>query len=257
MPPHDRLRRSTWTHRAIASIARGLGPGLALAALAAGCAGLARLPVDVISWARGPEQLTPGARGDRRLLLLQTSQPLASATPVLRACLPAQSFLPAPADSRLFFLVGGRLHVRRAPGEDPVLLPGSAPDLGVAHLLAFTKHASPLEMLVSAKPTGASSWQLWLLVVEDQGIQSARPVTMDPGLASKEAFFAAYTAPRCLDGGRRCLVPRWDGQNGFLEEEASRDGSSKTIERTGGVEITDAAWASPDGTSLYVLLPCR
>jgi hypothetical protein len=236
---------------------------LGLASLSAGCSGAPKLsggshpPVDVISWALGPEQLTPEARGDRRLLLLQSSQPIGSAKPVLRACLPVASFLPAPEpDERIFFLIGGRLYVR-VPGAEPVPLPGDDPALGVAHLLAFTKHASPLEMIVSAKPRGSSSWQLWALILEDRAIQSAKEIAMDGRFASKEAFFDAYSAPRCLDGGRRCLVPRWDGQRGYIEEEVFRDESSVTLEDLGPFHVADAAWASADGSRMYLLLPCN
>jgi hypothetical protein len=255
------MQLPVWTHRALAATASAVVP--ALAALSAGCSSAPRLtggshpPVDVISWACGPEQRTPEARGDRRLLLLPSSQPLGSARPVLRSCLPVESFLPAPPpDERIFLLIGGRLHVR-VPGAEPVPLPGSDPDLGVTHLLAFTKHQSPLEMLVSAKPRGSSSWQLWTLALEDRAIQSAKEVAMDARFASKEAFFAAYTAPRCLEGGRRCLVPRWDGQRGYVEEEVFRDESSVTLEDLGGVRVADAAWASADGSQMYLLLPCN
>jgi hypothetical protein len=212
----------------------------------------------VIRWAIGAEQLTPEPPArDRRLLVLPAGQPVAGARPVHDRCLGATAFLPAPSpDGRIFFLVGGQVYARSAPGGEPAPLGGNDPALGVTRLLAFAKHASPLEMLVAAKPQGAAGEQLWRLTLEERAIQAARAVGGDRVLADQDAFFAAYHAPRCLEGGKRCLVPFGDGEAHYLDVEPTRGAPPERFVTLGPSPALDAAWASPDGGSIYLLLPC-
>jgi hypothetical protein len=109
-------------------------------------------------------------------------------------------------------------------------------------------------MMVAAKPAGAKAEELWKLTLAPGAILSAQPVTI--AVADKEAFFAMYTAPRCLDGGRRCLVPSLDQQGAYIDEQASRDSAPVPFKQMGATRVVDAAWAAPDGTSIYALVPC-
>ena len=68
---------------------------------------------------------------------------------------------PAP-DGRIFFLVGGAVYARAAPDKAPVPLDGNDKHLPVTRMLAFTKHASPLEMLVAAMQQGKNPPELAL-----------------------------------------------------------------------------------------------
>ncbi len=216
----------------------------------------------MIGWALGSDQLTGELpAGDRWLVILPMPPSMGAPRGVLPKCVPATAFLPAPApDPRIFFQINGQLHVRRAPGEEPVLLAGSDPALGLTRLLAFDKHASPLEMLVAAKPEGATTEQLWLLTLEDRAIKEARLVTEErgfPGQESQEAFFAAYSAPRCLEGGLRCLSSSFDGQMSYVDVEEKRGQGRVTLQKLGETRVADLAWAAPDGSSVYLLVPCR
>lgn len=238
--------------------ARGLVAGIALLLLTR-CGGTPLRSSPVIGWALGSDQLTGELpAGDRWLVVLPMQPSMGGPRGVLRRCLPATGFLPAPTpDPRIFFQVNGQIYVRRAPGEDPVLLAGSDPALGLTRLLAFDKHASPLEMLVAAKPEGATTEQLWLLTLEDRAIKEARLVTEDRVFPGQEAFFAAYNAPRCLEGGLRCLSSSFDGQASYVDVEEKRGQSRVTLQKLGDVRVADLAWAAPDGSSVYLLVPCR
>ncbi|WP_437299124.1 hypothetical protein [Sorangium sp. So ce426] len=218
-------------------------------------------PTAVIGWAVGSEHRgEEPPLGYRHLLALPSKPPagkaLGAARPVLPGCFEAMAFLPAPGgDPRFFFLRAGVVHVSRTTGEMPARLAGNDPVLGITRLLAFDRQASPLGLLVAARPDGAQDEQLWLLVIGDGAILSASPFTDERYLSSQEAFFERYSAPRCLDGGRKCLVPSWDGTASFLDVEPVRGKSPVVFQDFSGVPIADAAWA-PDGQTYYVLVPC-
>lgn len=231
------------------------------AALRPPAAGAALQPSAAIRWAVGPEQRgEEPPLGYRYLLALPSKVPagkaLGAARPVLPGCFQAMGFLPAPeGDPRFFFLRDGIVHVSRTEAEMPAQLAGNDPALGVTRLLAFDRHASPLELLVAARPGGAQDEQLWLLVIGDRAIQSARLVTEEECFTSQAAFFERYSAPRCLDGGRMCLVPSWDGTASFLDVEPVRGQPPVAFQELGSVPVADAAWA-PGGETYYVLVPC-
>src|SRR5262249_1988923 len=105
-------------------------------------------------------------------------------------------------------------------------------------------------------PHGAAAEQIWTLTLEERAVQAARPVGGPGPFADQEAFFAAYHAPRCLDGGRRCLVPSADREAHYLDVEPTRGARPEPFVEVGATPALDAAWASPDGRSIYLLLPC-
>lgn len=223
-----------------------------------GCFGTAYSSSDVIDWAAGPEHRGAEPRPlDRYLLVLGRGQPLAGAQPVNRHCLQATSFLPAPIpDLRMFFLIRDQVHVASSPNQAPALLQGSDPSLRVTRLLAFARMTSPLEVLVSARPDGASLDQIWLITVGGGVILGARRAPKDNPLLSERAFFASYDAPRCLPGGEQCLVPSFDGQSSYLDLQPRRGEAPRTLQKLGDVVVTDAAWASGEGRNIYLLVPC-
>jgi hypothetical protein len=214
----------------------------------------AQSPATVIDWAMGPQQLSSVSVAHHRLILvslpaLQSGGP----TPSNEPCLAASAFLPALApDPRIFFLVDGEVHARTAPGTTPVRLAQNDRGLHVTRMLAFTKLASPLEMLVAARPTGSTEEELWKLTLAPGAILSAQRVTID--LSDREAFFARYDVPRCLPGGRRCLVPTFDQQGAYVDEQATRDSAPILLAKMGDTRVADASWAAPEGSSLYLYL---
>lgn len=114
MPPPHFLQR----------FSRSLPPALISLAIL-GCAGAPSgppaSPDTVIRWTLGSQHLAPEPPGaDRLLLALSTKKPSDRGTQVIPSCIKATSFLPAPrGDPRIFFLIGGQLHVRKAPHQAP------------------------------------------------------------------------------------------------------------------------------------------
>lgn len=243
---------------------------LALPALAAlGCASAApsapraaapapASPDAVLRWVLGATQRVPAPpTADRMLLALPANKPLESGTRVTPTCLDATSFLPAPqGDPRIFFLVRGQVYARQTPGEDPAPLAGNDPALGVTRLLALENATAPLRILVTARPRGVTSDEIWSLTVDAQGIQAATPVRGYRSLADQASFFAKYNVPRCLPGGRNCLVVSTDAEGSYLDVEPTRGQPPEPFEKLEKAKVLDAAWASADGQSLYLMLPC-
>lgn len=123
-------------------------------------------------------------------------------------------------------------------------------------LLAADIAASPLQILVSAKPHGASTEELWILIVDEQSILAQRPTHGLAGVSNQDEFFKNYAVPRCLPGGHRCLVLSADESASYLDVEPTRGQPPVPFQKIDAVRIIDAAWASADGESFYVLTPC-
>ena len=225
-----------------------------------GCGGAASPTpaADVIRWAIGSAERAPDPGDpDVFLLVVPTKGPLESGTRATPGCLKATSFLPAPAeDPRIFFLIGSSVYVRRTPEQAPVPLSGNDPSRGVKRLLAFALAASPLQLLVAAKPDNATEEEIWSLTVGDTTILAARRDPRDLGFTNQEEFFTACDVPRCLSGGRSCLQVSSDGKAHYIDVEPSRGKRPQTLMDLGDVKALDAAWASADGQSLYVLRSC-
>jgi hypothetical protein len=227
-----------------------------------GCAGAPpgppASPDTVIRWAIGAQHLAPEPPGaDRLLLALSTKKPSDRGTRVTPGCIKATSFLPAPkGDPRIFFLIGGQLHVRKAQDQPPTPLAGQDPALGVTRLLAADIAASPLQILVSARPHGVSTEEVWLLSVDEQSVLAQRSAAGLAGFSSQVEFFKKYAVPRCLPGGHRCLVVSSDESSSYLDVEPTRGEPPVPFQKLDAVRVIDAAWASADGESLYVLTPC-
>jgi hypothetical protein len=216
-------------------------------------------PANVVDWARGPTQAAPEPRtGDRlQLVVLPKGQPIERGRRAHPECVAVKAVRPAPApDPRIFFLDDRNVvQVRLAPGAKLTGLDGYDAALGVQYLLGFDRLASPLELLVGARPHGADRLQLWKLAVAGRTLVSQREVTGAPAFATMDAFFAAYSTPRCLEGGRDCLVPSHVSQQWFLELEAVPLGLQKPLQPLGDTPVTDVVWAVP-GESMYLLVPC-
>lgn len=159
-------------------------------------------------------------------------------------------------DPRIFFLIGGQLHVRKAPHQAPTPLAGQDLGLSMIRLLAADIAASPLQILVSAKPHGASPEELWLLTVDEQSILAQRPTPGLTGVSNQDEFFKKYAVPRCLPGGHRCLVLSADENASCLDVEPTRGQPPVPFQKIDALRVIDAAWASADGESLYLLTPC-
>lgn len=213
---------------------------------------------DVVGWALGSSERAPApATADRMLLAVPVNAPLESATRVTPKCLKATSFLPAPmGDSRIFFLVAGKLHVRKASGQDPTMLAGNDPSFGITRLLAWKNGASPLQMLVVARPQSSRSDEIWAFAIDDRGIQAASPVRGYEEFGNQQAFFEKYSVPRCLPGGRQCLSVSTDADNSYVDVEPKRGQRPVALKKIEKKTVIEAAWASADGQSLYLLMPC-
>jgi hypothetical protein len=255
-------------------------PAGALAALMLGCssstppatAPLDDKPVDsVMRWALGPTERAPRPRSGHAYLLLlpasaadppkqETPPPPPQGTRVTEKAIPAESFLPAPpGESRFFFAASGRVtagQLKDGRVGVPTELEGADPALKVTHLLGFMAAASPLRLLVSAKPDGSARNQLWLFTVADRSITAADQVSDHPAFRTSKDFFNAFRVPRCLSSGQRCLVLEAVSGQVYLEVEPARDKPPELLLQLGRLETHDAAWASADGRSLYLLAGC-
>jgi hypothetical protein len=250
---------------------------VALAALMLGCSsspppGAAKLdekPMDsVIGWALGPTVRAPRPRSGHAYLLLrptappdqETRPPEPMGTPVTEQAIPAESFLPAPpGESRFFFAASGRVtagQLKNGRIGVPTALEGADTALKVTHLLAFMAAASPLRLLVSAKPRGSTRNQLWLFTLDDRSITAAEQVSDHPAFRTSEDFFNAFRVPRCLSSGQQCLVLEDVSGQLYLEVEPERGKQPELLQPLGQLEARDAAWASADGRSLYLLAGC-
>lgn len=245
---------------------------LALAALTAACSSAPVAPAAsalgdaapasallVIRWALGSGSLAPMPRPpDAYLFLTPAGQKPQAGTRLTGECIEAESFLPAPqGDPRLFFVCKGALFVRPAEGQPLAPLMGAAPALTIRRLLAFKAAASPLELLVEARaPEGATPEQLWVITVGDRTILRQEPATGARAIpAQKEAFFQAYTSPRCQPGWHRCLSVSTDSeQMSQLDVEETRGMPPDKLQQLDGSDVLDAAWASSDERSIYFLM---
>lgn len=241
---------------------------IALAALTAACSGApsraptgeirASDPAVVIGWALGGERRAPRPpTGDAYLILASVGQPPSAGTRVTRGCVKTASFLPAPqGDPRIFFVVQDGLYVRPAPGQAPEPLQGGDPALTISRLLAWKAAASPLEVLVEAKPQGAKAAEIWVVAVEGRTILRQERAHAEEAFAEQASFFRTYSSPRCLSGGSRCLVLTSDGQESCLEVEPIRGEAPEALAELGELAVRDVAWAAEDGQSLYFLVDC-
>jgi hypothetical protein len=171
------------------------------------------------------------------------------------------SFLPAPSgDPRIFFLINGMLHVQlersRAARAAIVAMKGAESYKDITRLLAFTAAESPLSLLVTARPINSSEEELWLVTVAERAILSVTRVNTPSSIGNRDEFFRAYRAPRCLVGGTSCIVLSSDSESMYIDVETKRGDSPTQLQPLGDVDARDAAWASQDGSSLYLLLGC-
>lgn len=224
-------------------------------------------PTPVLGWSGGEVKRHASVVHPEAQLLLATVPPagerrergdLAEARPVLSRCLPISSFLPAPAgDRRLFLVIGQRLFVitdRDRPSA-PVPIDGIASEVHIHRLLAFVRDHAPLQMLVSVWSRDATTLELWVMTVDGQR-SSAWSLSRDPGFASQEEFFRRFEAPRCLDGGRRCLVVRTGADRDGLDVEPVRGDLREPLLAAGQTWLLDAAWADPRAGTVYLLAGC-
>jgi hypothetical protein len=216
----------------------------------------------VLRWALGPRSRARRPRtGDAYLLLLGSGQPVERAAPVADECVEAESFLPAPeGDPRFFFVSRGRLFARSV--EEGRLGPAEVIETGdlslqVEQLLGFVSASSPLRLLVSGRARGAAEGDLWLLTLVEAGRAGVERVSEQAALKDEAMFFATFVVPRCLAAGRRCLVlDEVPGDGMYLEVESERGKAPAPLKALGTVEARDAAWASRDGSRLYLLVGC-
>jgi hypothetical protein len=55
----------------------------------------------------------------------------------------------------------------------------------------------------------------------------------------------------------RCLSSSFDGQMSYVDVEEKRGQGRVTLQKLGETRVADLAWAAPDGSSVYLLVPCR
>ena len=191
-------------------------------------------------------------------VLASVGQRPSAGTRVTRGCIETSSFLPAPeGDPRIFFVVKGSLYVRLAPGQAPEPLEGSDPALSISRLLAWNAAASPLEVLVEARPHGVKAAEIWVVAIDDRTIVRQGRAPAGAAFADQASFFRTYRSPRWLSGGNQCLVlSEEDRQNSCLEVEPTRGKAREMVAELGELRARDVAWAAKDGKSLYFLVDC-
>jgi hypothetical protein len=210
----------------------------------------------VIDWSLGVQHRAPKPQSsDVYLLLVPVRKPLESGVKVTPGCFDASSFMPA-GDARVFFVSSGGLLVRDAPGKTPIPLQRQDPALRVMRLLAFVAAASPLEILVTAKPTGSAREQIWVLTVDQSSVMGMRPARGDRSLRDKAAFFEKYRAPHCQKGGERCLILSVDHEQAYLDVQPVRDANPEEFQALGDVDARDVAWADEKGEAIYLMMGC-
>jgi hypothetical protein len=214
--------------------------------------------MNALEWSLGaPSRVLNPPSADAYLLLLPKGKPLEQGMRQTSECNKTTSFLPGPfGDPRIFLSVEGRLYVRRAPGQASTPLESADPALKVRRLLAFVAAESPLALLVEAQPAGASSVQIWLFTVSEREIRSQERFDNDPSLQSEAAFFEKFRVPRCLEGPRDCLALSSDDHHYYLDVQPRRGQRPTLLQDLGVVDVRDAAWASADGQSVYLLVSC-
>ena len=238
---------------------------LALAALSLTACAASPLPppeaspsaATVIEWAVGPEHLdAPPLSSGSYLLLVNADAAKDEAPPPAHKCYDATTILPAPAPpGRVYAIIGGQLHAFETRNSPPVALKGAPPAVTFTRLLAFARAASPLRLLVAARPAGAKSEQISALTLSDDAIVTAAEVTDKRAFASQEAFFRQYDAPRCKPDGKECVALSSNGTTSFLDVERAR-GTPPTTLRSLPIVALDASWASSESRQIYLLVPC-
>jgi hypothetical protein len=207
----------------------------------------------VLRWALGVKHRAPQPRRADVYVLRHAIAPAAPPRDAPPACFRAQAFLPA-RDGRIFYVEDGRVLVGDAAGSPPKPLAGPTP-IHVTQLLAFAKQAAPTRLLVAGRPSaGVGEIQIWVLTVQGEGVVDARLASAEPALRSKQAFFAAYTTPRCLQGDADCLLLSIDHAQAYLDKEPTRDADPVELAKLGEMDVRDAVWA--DATSLLLLVGC-
>ncbi len=211
----------------------------------------------VIEWAAGPEHLdAPPLSSGSYLLLVSADASKDEAPPAALVCSQATTILPAPAPAgRVYALIGAQLHAFATRNSRPVALKGAPPGVTFTRLLAFARSATPLNLLVAARPAGAQSEQIWALTLSDDAITAAAEVTDKRAFASQDAFFRQYDAPRCKPEGKDCVALSSNGMTSFLDVERTR-GTRPTTLRPLPTVALDASWVSSESRQIYLLVPC-
>lgn len=144
------------------------------------------------------------------------------------------------------------------PGKEPARLENNDESLRLTRLVAFHAAASPLQILASVLPAGAAEEEIWSFTVGDNVIVGREHLTENKRPRSAEEFFATYSSPRCLAGGRRCLALTRDGVQKFIDVQASKSTpNAQTLLALGrGADVRDIARVPGQEMAVYLLMGC-
>jgi hypothetical protein len=244
---------------------------LAASMLAISCSSAQTPPqsaATVIGWALGPGHRAPSPpTGDRELVLLSTPkasqdgavmlsrEALASETkPIGSKCTRATSLIAVPGDSRVFLAINGALYMQQRSGKAAVPLEGFNPSLRITRFLGTA--TSPLRVLAAVERNNAAAEEVWMFTVNGTTIQAtARTDSMD-ALMNIQKFFGTFSSPKCLPGGKNCLVLTHDHGDVHIDVEPSRGEPLVPFRRLNDTSVHDVAWATSDGKSIYLLIGC-
>lgn len=259
------------------------------------CAHASPGAAQLLCWAHGRDTRAPRPGGTRTMLLtLPPGQTLDRGVRRTPTCFQASSFLQGPPeDGRFFYVAGGSLWAQTPTrarsavtslAAAPTRLDGHGADLRIELLLAYERNAAVTTLLVMARPradatappprgsqgrNAATESVPWLLQVSADAITAAEPAADLPALRGRDAFFAAFHAPRCKHEDRQCLRinavanPMPDADEGedatlyTIDVEARRGASGRLLQDLGAARAVDAAWGTgPDGDQVHLLVEC-
>lgn len=217
---------------------------------------------DVATWALGERlrMVRKKPRSAARLLVVpQQGAPRA----LLQRCVNARSVLPSHVNpQQIFAIIDGALHIIDIGATPPAILPVALEPAHIvlSDLLAMSRRAPPLEILALAQHPVSdgqmSAPALWRIVLSAERAHAA-PVAEQPQLTDPAAFFQHYSAPRCREDGRDCLLVANGDQQGFLDVESHPGGTRREWRTLEAATIEDARWHRADETSALLLVRCQ
>lgn len=212
---------------------------------------------DVADWARGAgHRIQPDASLSARLLTVAAD---ASAQRVGECFEAATSFVPAPRDARVFFVVRGQIAVGDIDARTSPLPArwelGEAPP-SFSALLAARARGTDVELVAEGHVGDAGDEVYYVLQIDPTGrIVGAASAAGRPEFASRATFLAAFTGTRCREGDRDCLrYSSYRGETDVAIEPV--DGAVRERLLALEYEVLDLTWCPGQDRSLLALVPC-
>lgn len=209
----------------------------------------------VLRWSRGDGARAGTTAPPSRLLLAKRDGEM---TPVTSDCSSASSFLPAPLpDRRVFLAKDGKLVILPGRGGQIQGASGWDDSLELESLLSIEHEATPLNILLVARPRAGGPSGLWVATVDSTSqLLSLKILDQTTNIQSDASYFARYWVPQCQAGGTDCVVVTRTHGGSFIDVEAKRGATRNLFRRLDGNQVVDASWNPEDSTSVLLLVAC-